>query len=249
MAGGLTVNGKACNISIMSSDREQPCFIIDRGQSYFITDRGQPYFITDRGAALFYHRQGAAISYHWQGAALFYHRQGATIFYHRQGASIFCHIIFFSFLSVKSPLVARLNFCMEIKDMAPDVFAIPILEYLHAQIVHCPSIQMCSVESQPLSPTYPAPSSPPWCLPHLPCPPLNPFTPHLPCPPFLQIYAIIWLVLTWSPYPWSLVEITPVLTTFCGYYPYALLLCSVTHYDITMAHEVARDAPLWHNNE
>ncbi len=28
----------------------------------------------------------------------------------------------------------------------------------------------------------------------------------------------------------------------------ALLLCSMTHYDITMAHDVARDAPLWHNN-
>ncbi len=27
------------------------------------------------------------------------------------------------------------------------------------------------------------------------------------------IYAIVWLVFTWSPYHWSLVEITPVLTT------------------------------------
>ncbi len=28
----------------------------------------------------------------------------------------------------------------------------------------------------------------------------------------------------------------------------ALLLCSMTHYDITMAHDIARDAPLWHKN-
>ncbi len=28
----------------------------------------------------------------------------------------------------------------------------------------------------------------------------------------------------------------------------ALFLCSMTHYDITMADDVARDAPLWHNN-
>ncbi len=28
----------------------------------------------------------------------------------------------------------------------------------------------------------------------------------------------------------------------------ALHLCSMTHYDITMAHDVARDASLWHNN-
>ncbi len=29
----------------------------------------------------------------------------------------------------------------------------------------------------------------------------------------------------------------------------ALLLSSMTHYDITMAHDIARDAPLWLNNE
>ncbi len=40
----------------------------------------------------------------------------------------------------------------------------------------------------------------------------------------------------------------------CGHYCLwilplcALRLCSMTHYDITMAHDVARDAPLWHNN-
>ncbi len=28
----------------------------------------------------------------------------------------------------------------------------------------------------------------------------------------------------------------------------ALLLCSMIHYDITMAHDVGSDAPLWHNN-
>ncbi len=28
----------------------------------------------------------------------------------------------------------------------------------------------------------------------------------------------------------------------------ALLLCSITHYDITMSHDVVMDAPLWHNN-
>ncbi len=29
---------------------------------------------------------------------------------------------------------------------------------------------------------------------------------------------------------------------------YALLLCSMTHHDITMAHDVARGAPLWYSN-
>ncbi len=29
----------------------------------------------------------------------------------------------------------------------------------------------------------------------------------------------------------------------------ALLICSMTHYDITMGHDVVRDAPLWNNNE
>ncbi len=28
----------------------------------------------------------------------------------------------------------------------------------------------------------------------------------------------------------------------------ALLLCSMTHSDITMGHDVVRDAALWHNN-
>ncbi len=28
----------------------------------------------------------------------------------------------------------------------------------------------------------------------------------------------------------------------------APLLFSMTHYDITMAHDIARDTPLWHNN-
>ncbi len=28
----------------------------------------------------------------------------------------------------------------------------------------------------------------------------------------------------------------------------ALLLCSMTHYDITMDYDVVRDAPLWNNN-
>ncbi len=45
------------------------------------------------------------------------------------------------------------------------------------------------------------------------------------------IYAILQLVFTWSSYPWSPVEITPVLTAFCGD---ALLSFSMTHYDITM---------------
>ncbi len=31
-----------------------------------------------------------------------------------------------------------------------------------------------------------------------------------------------------------------VLTTVCGYYLCALLLCSMTHYDITMAHELLK---------
>ncbi len=62
-------------------------------------------------------------------------------------------------------------------------------------------------------------------------------------------YAVLWLVFTWSPYPWSPVEITPVLTTFLWILPIcALLLRSMTHYDITMGHDIVRDAPLWHNN-
>ncbi len=28
----------------------------------------------------------------------------------------------------------------------------------------------------------------------------------------------------------------------------ALLLCSISHYDITMGHDVVMDAALWHNN-
>ncbi len=33
---------------------------------------------------------------------------------------------------------------------------------------------------------------------------------------------------------------------FLGILPLcALLLCSITHYDITMAHDIARDVPLW----
>ncbi len=63
------------------------------------------------------------------------------------------------------------------------------------------------------------------------------------------IYAVLWLVFTWSPHPWFPVEITPVLTTFLWILPLcALLLCSMTHYDITMGHDVVRGAPLWNNN-
>ncbi len=39
-------------------------------------------------------------------------------------------------------------------------------------------------------------------------------------------------------YSLRFVDITPVCTT----------LMFMTHYDITMAHDVVRDAPLWHNN-
>ncbi len=47
----------------------------------------------------------------------------------------------------------------------------------------------------------------------------------------------------------SISLITPVLTTFLWILPLcALLLHSMTHYDITMGHDVVRDAPLWHNN-
>ncbi len=35
-----------------------------------------------------------------------------------------------------------------------------------------------------------------------------------------------------------------VFTTFCGDYLRALLLCSMTHYNIIMGHGVAKDAPL-----
>ncbi len=67
--------------------------------------------------------------------------------------------------------------------------------------------------------------------------------------PRLSFYAVLWLVFTWYPYPWSPVEITPVLTTCLWILPLcALLLCSMTHYDITMGHDVVRNAPLWHNN-
>ncbi len=36
---------------------------------------------------------------------------------------------------------------------------------------------------------------------------------------YYHYYAVLWLVFTWSSHPWSPMEITPVLTTFCGYYP------------------------------
>ncbi len=37
-----------------------------------------------------------------------------------------------------------------------------------------------------------------------------------------------------------------MITTFLWILPLcAQLLCSMTHYDITMAHDVGRDAPLW----
>ncbi len=35
---------------------------------------------------------------------------------------------------------------------------------------------------------------------------------------FGHLLCHTWLVFTWSPYPWSLVEITHVLATFCGDY-------------------------------
>ncbi len=65
-----------------------------------------------------------------------------------------------------------------------------------------------------------------------------------------QHYALLWLVFKWSPYPWYLVEITPVLTTFCGYYPcvhYFNVPCIIMGH-ITMGHDIVRDAALRHNN-
>ncbi len=43
------------------------------------------------------------------------------------------------------------------------------------------------------------------------------------CLTMFYFYVMLWLAFTWSPYPWSRVKITPVLTvitTFCGDYPY-----------------------------
>ncbi len=72
----------------------------------------------------------------------------------------------------------------------------------------------------------------------------------------LSHYAVLWLVLTWSPYRWSLVEITPVLTTCCGYYPCVhyfyfpwhimtsqcpMMLLGMSHCGTTMGNDVARD--------
>ncbi len=37
--------------------------------------------------------------------------------------------------------------------------------------------------------------------------------------PIRPAYVILWPVFMWSPYPRSLIEITPVSTTFCGDYP------------------------------
>ncbi len=39
-----------------------------------------------------------------------------------------------------------------------------------------------------------------------------------------------------------------VLTTFCGVPLCALLLCSMTHYDITMDHDIGKDAQLWNHS-
>ncbi len=69
-------------------------------------------------------------------------------------------------------------------------------------------------------------------------------------------YSVLLLVYTWSPYPWSPVEITPVLTTFYGYYPrvhyvyvlwhimisqWLMTLLRMPHYGTTMGNDVARD--------
>ncbi len=69
-------------------------------------------------------------------------------------------------------------------------------------------------------------------------------------------HAVLYLVFTWSPYPWSLVEITPVLTTFCGYYScvhyfyvpwlimtlqWVMMLLGKPHCGTTMGNNVARD--------
>ncbi len=40
-----------------------------------------------------------------------------------------------------------------------------------------------------------------------------------------------------------------VLTTICAEYCLcAECLCSMTHYNITMGHDVAKDTPLWHHS-
>ncbi len=69
-------------------------------------------------------------------------------------------------------------------------------------------------------------------------------------------YAVLWLVFRWSPHPWSPVEITPVLTTFCGYYPcvhyiyvqwlimtsqWVMTLLRMPHCGTTMSNDIARD--------
>ncbi len=71
---------------------------------------------------------------------------------------------------------------------------------------------------------------------------------------FIYYYAVLWLVFTWSPHPWSLVEITPVLPTFCGYYPcvhyfyvpwpimtsqWVMTLLGMSHCGTTMGNDVA----------
>ncbi len=76
-------------------------------------------------------------------------------------------------------------------------------------------------------------------------------------------YAVLWLVFTWSPYPWYLVEITPVLTTFGGYYlcvhyfyipwfimtsQWLMTLLGMPHCGATMGNDVAMGHPLWHHN-
>ncbi len=74
--------------------------------------------------------------------------------------------------------------------------------------------------------------------------------------PIKAHYAILWLVFTWYPYPWSPVEITPVLTTFCWYYPdvhyfyvpwlimtsqWIMTLLGMPHCGTTNGIDVARD--------
>ncbi len=62
----------------------------------------------------------------------------------------------------------------------------------------------------------------------------------------------LWCTITWISILISPMEITPVSTTFCWDYPcehyflwrlplWALLLCSITHYDITMGNDIARN--------
>ncbi len=71
-----------------------------------------------------------------------------------------------------------------------------------------------------------------------------------------MVLSVLWLVFMWSPYPWSPGEITPLLSTFCGYFhcvhyfyvpwlimtsQWVMTLLRMPHCSITVGNDIVRD--------